>query len=43
MKLSRRSLLKTSAAAAAFATVALPSFAQEIDELVIGYNVNLPS
>ena len=43
MKLSRRSLLKTSAAAAAFATVGLPSFAQEIDELVIAYNVNLPS
>ncbi|MDF3352098.1 twin-arginine translocation signal domain-containing protein [Sulfitobacter sp. KE34] len=43
MKLSRRSLLKTSAAAAAFATVALPSIAQEIDELVIAYNVNLPS
>ena len=43
MKLSRRSLLKTSAAAATFATVGLPSFAQEIDELVIAYNVNLPS
>lgn len=43
MKLSRRSLLKTSAAAAAFTTVALPSIAQEIDELVIAYNVNLPS
>ena len=43
MKLSRRSLLKTSAAAAAFATVGLPSFAQAIDELVIAYNVNLPS
>ena len=43
MKLSRRSLLKTSAAAATFAAVGLPSFAQEIDELVIAYNVNLPS
>jgi peptide/nickel transport system substrate-binding protein len=43
MKLSRRNLLKTSAAAAAFATVGLPSFAQAIDELVIAYNVNLPS
>ncbi|MEQ6250234.1 ABC transporter substrate-binding protein [Sulfitobacter sp. HNIBRBA3233] len=43
MKLSRRSLLKTSAAAAAFTTVGLPSFAQDIDELVIAYNVNLPS
>ena len=43
MNLSRRSLLETSAAAAAFATVALPSIAQEIDELVIAYNVNLPS
>jgi len=43
MTLSRRSLLKTSAAAAAFVTVGLPSFAQEIDELVIAYNVNLPS
>src|SRR6056297_2731500 len=42
MKLSRRSLLKTSAAAATFATVGLPSFAA-IDELVIAYNVNLPS
>ncbi|MDN5786601.1 ABC transporter substrate-binding protein [Pseudorhodobacter sp.] len=43
MKLSRRSLLKTSVAAAAFATVGLPSFAQAIDELVIAYNVTLPS
>ena len=43
MKLSRRTLLKTSAAAAAFTTVGLPSFAQGIDELVIAYNVNLPS
>jgi peptide/nickel transport system substrate-binding protein len=43
MKLSRRSLLKTGVAGATLATVALPSFAQEIDELVISYNVNLPS
>ncbi|AXI48477.1 peptide ABC transporter substrate-binding protein [Sulfitobacter sp. SK012] len=43
MKLSRRGLLKTSAAAAAFTTIGLPSFAQAIDELVIAYNVNLPS
>jgi peptide/nickel transport system substrate-binding protein len=43
MKLSRRSLLKTGVAAATLATVALPSFAQDIDELVIAYNVNLPS
>ncbi|MDF3416035.1 twin-arginine translocation signal domain-containing protein [Sulfitobacter sp. M57] len=43
MKLSRRNLLKTSAAAAAFAAVGLPSFAQAIDELIIAYNVNLPS
>lgn len=43
MKLSRRSLLQTGVAAATLATVALPSFAQAIDELVIAYNVNLPS
>jgi peptide/nickel transport system substrate-binding protein len=43
MQLSRRSLLKTSAATAAFATVGLPTIAQEFDELVIAYNVNLPS
>lgn len=43
MSLSRRNLLKTSVAAATFATVGLPGFAQEIDELVIAYNVNLPS
>ena len=43
MKLSRRSLLQTGVAAATLATVALPSFALEIDELVIAYNVNLPS
>ena len=43
MKLSRRSLLQTGVAAATLATEALPSFALEIDELVIAYNVNLPS
>ena len=43
MTLSRRTLLKTSAAAAALTAVGLPSFAQAIDELVIAYNVNLPS
>lgn len=42
MKLSRRSVLKTSAAAATLATVGLPALAT-IDELVIAYNVNLPS
>ena len=42
MNLSRRSLLKLSGAAIA-ASVALPSFAQAIDELVIAYNVPLPS
>ena len=43
MSLSRRSLLKLSAATAALSAVALPSFAQNIDELVVAYNVNLPS
>lgn len=43
MKLSRRSLIKTSAAAAAFGAVGFPALAQNIDELIIAYNVNLPS
>ena len=43
MKLNRRSLLKLSAATFAAGTMGLPSFAQQIDELVIAYNVNLPS
>ena len=43
MPISRRSMLKTTVAAATLASVGLPSFAQEIDELVIAYNVNLPS
>lgn len=42
MNLSRRSLLKLSVAAVA-TSVALPSFAKAIDELVIAYNVTLPS
>ena len=42
-KLSRRSLLKLSAASLSLSAVALPAFAQKIDELVIAYNVNLPS
>ncbi len=43
MNLNRRSLLKLSAATAAVGSLGLPSFAQAIDELVIAYNVNLPS
>ena len=43
MNLNRRSLLKLSAASMAMSAVALPSFAQDITELVIAYNVNLPS
>ena len=43
MKLSRRSLIKTSAAAAAFGAAGFPALAQNIDELIIAYNVNLPS
>ena len=43
MNLNRRSLLKLSAASMAMSAVALPSFAQAIEELVIAYNVNLPS
>ncbi|MFN4098305.1 MAG: ABC transporter substrate-binding protein, partial [Pararhodobacter sp.] len=42
MKLSRRALLQMSAASVTLA-VAAPVFAQAIDELVIAYNVNLPS
>ncbi|TDE39808.1 ABC transporter substrate-binding protein [Antarcticimicrobium sediminis] len=43
-KLTRRSLLKGTAAAATLAAAA-PNFAwaQQIDELIIAYNVNLPS
>ncbi|MEE9333335.1 MAG: ABC transporter substrate-binding protein [Granulosicoccaceae bacterium] len=43
MSVSRRSLLKFTAAFAALSTAAFPSFGQDIDELVIAYNVNLPS
>jgi len=42
MKLNRRTLLKLSAATAALG-YGLPALAQEIDELAIAYNVNLPS
>ncbi|TNF61359.1 MAG: peptide ABC transporter substrate-binding protein [Rhodobacteraceae bacterium] len=42
MKLSRRSLLQASAATVALG-FAKPVLAQAIDELVIAYNVNLPS
>ena len=41
--LSRRTLLKLSGATLALSAVPLPSFAAPIDELVIAYNVNLPS
>ena len=43
MNLNRRSLLKLSAATVAMTATSLPSFAQDISELVIAYNVNLPS
>ena len=43
MSNTRRSFLKTTVAAAALSAVSMPSFAQSIDELVIAYNVNLPS
>lgn len=43
MKLNRRSLLKLSAATATLSVVGLPVFAAPIDELVIAYNVSLPS
>lgn len=43
MNLSRRSLLQLSAASITLAGLSLPSFAQAIDELVIAYNVSLPS
>lgn len=42
MNISRRSLLKLTAASMTL-TVAAPVFAQAIDELVIAYNVSLPS
>jgi peptide/nickel transport system substrate-binding protein len=43
MNLNRRSLLKLSAATAALGVTGLPVLAQQIDELVIAYNVTLPS
>jgi len=43
MKLSRRSLLQISAATVAAGAFGLPASAQAIEELVIAYNVNLPS
>ncbi|MBL9049736.1 MAG: twin-arginine translocation signal domain-containing protein [Tabrizicola sp.] len=43
MQLNRRSLLKLTAASAAAGAIGLPASAQAIDELVIAYNVNLPS
>ncbi|MBC7676248.1 MAG: peptide ABC transporter substrate-binding protein, partial [Rhodoferax sp.] len=43
MQLNRRSLLQFSAASAALGLAGLPARAQTIDELVIAYNVNLPS
>lgn len=43
MRLSRRSLLKLSAASLSLSGIALPTLAQAIDDLVIAYNVNLPS
>ena len=43
MNLNRRSLLQLSAATMALGTLGLPARAAPIDELVIAYNVNLPS
>ena len=43
MNLNRRSLLQLSAASAALGFAGLPARAQAIDELVIAYNVSLPS
>ncbi len=43
MDLHRRSLLQLSAATAALGITGLPARAQGIEELVIAYNVNLPS
>ncbi len=43
MNLNRRTMLKLSAASAAAGALGLPASAQAIDELVIAYNVNLPS
>ena len=43
MKLTRRNMMKLSAATAAAGAFGLPAFAQNIDELVIAYNTTLPS
>ena len=43
MNLNRRTMLKLSAAGTALGALGLPALAQEIDELVIAYNVTLPS
>jgi len=43
MNLNRRTLLQLSAASAALGVTGLPARAQGIEELVIAYNVNLPS
>ncbi len=43
MKVSRRTLLKSAAASGVLTAVGTPAFSNEIDELVIAYNVNLPS
>lgn len=43
MKLTRRTLLQSTAAGAALAASGLPALASGIEELVIAYNVNLPS
>ena len=43
MTITRRTLLKTAAAGAAVSAFGLPAGAQGIEELVIAYNVNLPS
>jgi peptide/nickel transport system substrate-binding protein len=43
MKLNRRTMLKLSAAGTTLGAFGLPALAQQIDELVIAYNVTLPS
>ena len=42
MKLNRRSLLKLSANSVAAGSLTLPALTQQVEELVIAYNVNLP-
>ncbi len=43
LTLSRRGLLQASTAALAVGAAGLPAFGDDIDELIIAYNVNLPS